>query len=80
MTKAELIEEVSQAIGETKKAVGKVIDALFITIKAADTVTMVGFGTFKKTHRAARVGRNPQTGEPVQIAAKTVLTFKTSKK
>lgn len=80
MTKAELIDAVAQETGHTKKAVGEVLESVLTTVKGADKVTLVGFGTFQKKTRAARSGRNPQTGEALQIAAKEVFTFKASKK
>lgn len=79
MTKAELIDAVSGKTGETKKAVGTVVDAAMAEIKANNKTTLIGFGIFQKKTRAARTGRNPATGASVQIPAKTSLTFKASK-
>lgn len=79
MTKAELIEVIAGETNLTKKAVGDVIVSFCSAISTADKTTLVGFGTFKQTTRAARTGRNPQTGAAIQIPEKTILTFKASK-
>lgn len=79
MTKTELIDAIAEETGQSKKDTAATIAAFTKTIQAADKVTLVGFGTFKQTTRAARKGRNPQTGAEIQIAAKTSLTFKASK-
>ena len=83
MTKAELIEKVagSKAVGDvTKKSVQAVIDTTFDEIKKAikkeERFSFPGFGTFNKKKRAARKGRNPQTGETIKIKAQTTVTFK----
>ncbi len=80
MKKVELIESVAAKAGITKADAGKAVDATFATITEAlvkgDKVPLVGFGTFAISERAARVGRNPQTGEEVQIAARKAVTFK----
>jgi len=79
MNKSELIEIVATASDLSKVAAGKALDALIASITKAvtkgDTVTLVGFGTFKSSKRAARVGRNPQTGTELKIAATTVPRF-----
>ncbi len=78
MTKADLINIIQSKAGlETKAAAGKALDATLDAISEAlaggDAITLVGFGTFKVSERAARTGRNPRTGEEIQIpAAKTV--------
>ncbi len=78
MNKKDLVNEVAKAIG-TKKDAQLAVDSVFSTISDAlakgDTVTLVGFGTFKTTKRAARKGRNPQTGDPISIKAKKVPKF-----
>jgi len=83
MNKAELIEEVSNKIGLTKKDTGNVIDALTDTIQKTlskeEKVTLAGFGTFQVIKRKARRGRNPQTGEELQIPAKKVPKFRAGK-
>lgn len=80
MKKTELVEAVATAAGLTKADATRAIDATFAAIKGAlakgDKVAVSGFGTFATSKRAAREGRNPQTGETVQIAARTAATFK----
>ena len=79
MNKTELIEIVAKDTELTKAAAGSVLDALTTAIVKAvakgDTVTLIGFGTFKSSKRAARTGRNPQTGKELKIAATTVARF-----
>ncbi len=81
--KTELIETVSQRTGLSKSDVGKVLDETFAeirrTVDGGETVALRGFGTFRISERAARKGRNPQTGEPIDIAASRSLAFKASK-
>lgn len=83
MNKGELIDAVAESTGESKTAVGSVIDATLEAITGAlqggDKVTFTGFGTFERRHRAARKGRNPQTGAEVDIAAANVPAFKAGK-
>ena len=78
MNKGDLINEVAKVVS-TKKEAQAAVDCVFSTItkalKKKDTVTMVGFGTFKVVKRKARTGRNPQTGEAIKIKAKNVLKF-----
>ena len=80
MTKAELIEKVAKDAGISKIAAGAVLqsftDQVTKTLKKTGKVTLVGFGTFKKSKRKARKGRNPQTGEPIKIKASTGVKFK----
>ena len=79
MNKTELIDSIADKTGQTKADVAKVLDALMETIEATvaggDKVLLVGFGTFEPQHRNARVGRNPQTGEPLEIAEATLPKF-----
>ncbi|MEA1964168.1 MAG: HU family DNA-binding protein [Candidatus Aerophobetes bacterium] len=79
MNKAELIDKVSSKAGLTKKDAGNVIDGMMGTIintlSKGEKVTLVGFGTFQVMNRKARRGRNPQTGEELQIPAKKVPKF-----
>jgi DNA-binding protein HU-beta len=80
MNKAELIDEVAGKVSNVSKAaVGDVLNALMESVtkalKKGDTVALVGFGTFKTTKRAARTGRNPQTGASIKIAAAVVPRF-----
>ena len=85
MTKAELIEKMAKEADISKVAAGKALDSFVDgvtkTLKKKDgKVTLVGFGTFQKSRRKARKGRNPQTGEKITIKAATVAKFKASKK
>ena len=79
MNKSELLEIVAKEADISKAAAGKALDAVIAAVTKAvskgDTVTLVGFGTFKSSKRAARVGRNPQTGKELKIAATTVPRF-----
>ncbi len=83
MNKAELIDAVAEASEISKaaatRAVDAVIDNITNSLKKKEQVTLVGFGTFTVRHRAARIGRNPQTGEPIQIKASNVPAFKPGK-
>ena len=78
MNKADLINEVAKVVS-TKKDAQAAVDWVFSTItkalKKKDTVTLIGFGTFKVDKRKARKGRNPQTGEIIKIKAKRVPKF-----
>lgn len=84
MTKAELIEFIAENADLTKADAGRALDAMIegVTegLKTKKKVTLVGFGTFNAKHRDARTGRNPQTGETLKIAARTVPTFKAGNK
>lgn len=79
MNKNELIDAIAQEADVTKAAAGRVLDALTSTIVQAvangDSVTLVGFGSFKSSTRAAREGKNPKTGEKIAIPAATVPKF-----
>ena len=78
MNKADLINEVSDVVS-TKKEAKAAVDCIFSSITRAlkknDTVSLVGFGTFRVSIRKARKGRNPQTGEEINIKAKKVPKF-----
>lgn len=80
MKKVELVEAIATKVGLTKADAGRALDATFEAIAEAlekgDRVPLVGFGTFATSKRAARVGRNPQTGAEVKIPARTAVTFK----
>ena len=84
MKKVELVEAVATATGLTKADATRAIDATFATITEAlvkgDKVPLVGFGTFAVSERAAREGRNPRTGETVNIPAKVAVTIKAGAK
>jgi DNA-binding protein HU-beta len=79
MNKAELIEIAAKGADVSKAAAGKVLDSIIAAVVKAvskgDTVTLVGFGTFKSAKRAARTGKNPKTGATIKIAATTVPKF-----
>ncbi len=83
MTKAELVEEVSKAAELTKKDSEVIVDEVFKNIIQAlnrgDKIELRGFGSFRVRKRDARRGRNPKTGEPVDIPAKSVPYFKPGK-
>lgn len=80
MNKAELIDKISKETSLTKANVEKVLDSVVDTIcksvKKGEEVKLVGFGTFSKTKRKARVGRNPNTGKELQIPSSWVPKFK----
>jgi DNA-binding protein HU-beta len=83
MNKAELIATLADEAGITKTQANTALDA-FVgavtkTLKKGDKVTLVGFGTFSVSKRAARNGRNPQTGEVIKIKARKVARFKAGK-
>lgn len=79
MNKAELIEVAAKEADLSKAAAGKALDAAMAAIvksvSKGDSVTLVGFGTFKASKRAARTGKNPKTGAAIKIAATTVPRF-----
>lgn len=83
MNKTEFIDKVADSSGLSKADAGRAIDAVIGTItsalKAGDSVTLVGFGTFDVRNRAARTGRNPRTGEEIKIAAAKNPAFKAGK-
>ncbi len=83
MNKQELIENIAESADITKAAAGRALDSMIDSItdslKKGDSVVLVGFGTFSVRDRAARTGRNPQTGEEIQIAAAKVPAFKAGK-
>ena len=84
MTKAELVEFIAENADLTKadatRALEAMIEGVTEGLKKKGKVTLVGFGTFSAKKRAARTGRNPQTGETVKIAARTVPGFKAGSK
>lgn len=83
MNKTELITDVAEMAEMTKKDAEKVVNAVFASIEkalvAGDKVQLIGFGTFEVRERAAREGRNPQSGETITIAASKVPAFKAGK-
>ncbi|MCH6264896.1 MULTISPECIES: HU family DNA-binding protein [Neobacillus] len=83
MNKTDLVSQVAQASELTQKDAGKAVDAIFNSImqalKDGDKVQLIGFGNFEVRERAARTGRNPQTGEEIEIPAGKVPAFKPGK-
>ena len=83
MNKAELIEAMADAADISKAAAGRafegMVDALTDAMKKGEQVSLVGFGTFAVKERGARTGRNPQTGETIQIKASKTPSFKAGK-
>jgi DNA-binding protein HU-beta len=83
MNKSDLVESMAKAAGISKAAAEKGLNGMLDAVKAlkkGDKVTLVGFGTFSVAKRAARQGRNPQTGKMIKIAAKKVAKFKAGSK
>ena len=83
MNKAELTEAVAARADISKSQAGDAVDAVFDSVQSAlaggQSVSLVGFGTFSVSDRAARTGRNPRTGETIQIAASRAPKFKAGK-
>ncbi len=83
MNKSELVAHIATSAGLTKAQATAALQAfetsVIDTLANGGEVTLIGFGTFKVTDRAARTGRNPKTGEEIQIAASKVPTFKAGK-
>jgi len=82
MTKADLVESVYERVGFSKKEAARMVDMVFELMKEAlekgEMVKISGFGNFKVREKRARKGRNPQTGEVIEIAPRRVLTFRPS--
>lgn len=80
MNKAQLIETVAKNANMTKvdaeMALNTILDTVKKSVKKGDDVTLIGFGTFTKSKRKARMGRNPQTGKEIKIPAMTVPKFR----
>ncbi len=83
MNKSELIDSISNSADTSRAAAGRVLDALCDAVaeslKNSESVAIAGFGTFSVRDRAARTGRNPRTGEAIEIAASRVPAFKAGK-
>ncbi|CEH27964.1 DNA-binding protein [Aneurinibacillus migulanus] len=83
MNKTELIEKVAENAEMTKKQASQAVDAILSSIsealKSGEKVQLIGFGNFESRERAARKGRNPQTGEEIEIAATKVPAFSPGK-
>lgn len=82
MNKTDLVEALANRTGQTKAATSEFLEALIEQVRASakkgDDITLAGFGAFKSKKRAARNGRNPQTGDTIKIPAKKVMQFSTS--
>lgn len=83
MNKADLVDAIADSADLSKAAASRALDSVINSItdalKDGDQVSLVGFGTFTVKDRAARTGRNPQTGQPIEIAAAKVPGFKAGK-
>ena len=83
MNKSELVNSVAEGADISKAAAARAVDAMVSAVSGAlgkgEQVTIIGFGTFSIRERAARQGRNPQTGKPMQIAASKSVGFKAGK-
>jgi DNA-binding protein HU-beta len=83
MHKTDLVNEIAKVTGLSKKDSGAALEAALVSItkalKKKDSVTLIGFGTFKTVKTAARKGRNPQTGKEIQIKASTRVKFSVGK-
>ena len=83
MTKAELIEEVSRVVEMTRKDSEVIVEAIFDSVvkslRGGDKIEIRGFGSFRTRQRKPRVGRNPKTGDRVEVPAKKIPFFKPSK-
>jgi DNA-binding protein HU-beta len=83
MNKTEFVNQVAKTAELSQKDASKAVDAVFDAVSEAlkngDKVSLIGFGNFEVRERAARTGRNPQTGEEIQIAAGKVPAFKAGK-
>jgi DNA-binding protein HU-beta len=83
MNKSDLVEAMADAADISKSAAGRALDgltdAIAVALKEGDSVSLIGFGTFSVKERAARTGRNPQTGAAIEIAASKTPAFKSGK-
>lgn len=83
MTKQDLIEKVAGQVGLTKADAGRALEAILGSVESSlargEKVTVTGFGTFEVRQRAARMGRNPQTGAPIHIPATKTPAFRAGK-
>ena len=82
LTKADLVDAIHERIGFSKKEAADMVELIFDTIKTSltegDKIKISGFGNFVVREKRSRTGRNPQTGEAIEISARRVLTFKPS--
>ncbi|MBI5789657.1 MAG: HU family DNA-binding protein [Candidatus Schekmanbacteria bacterium] len=83
MNKSDLVAKIAEDNGLSKAVaegtLNSIMNGVRESLKSGDSVTLVGFGTFSVSERAARTGRNPQTGKEIEIAAKNVVKFKAGK-
>ena len=83
MQKSELVAQIAEAAGLTKTeaqaALNAITDSITDSLARGESVSLIGFGTFEQRHRAARQGRNPQTGATIEIAAANSVGFKAGK-
>ncbi|MBV1912920.1 MAG: HU family DNA-binding protein [Cycloclasticus sp.] len=83
MNKSDLINAIAEESGLTKADAGRALDATITSVgnalKGGDSISLIGFGTFSVKERSARTGRNPQTGETIQIKASKIPSFKAGK-
>lgn len=83
MNKSQLVAAIAEKSGlsktQSKNALNAILEGVTESLAGGDSVQLVGFGTFKLNHRAARLGRNPRTGEAIQIAAANVPAFTAGK-
>lgn len=82
MTKADIVENIYDKVGFSKKESAELVELVFDTLKETlergDKVKISGFGNFQVRQKRARIGRNPQTGQAIEISARRVLTFRPS--
>ena len=82
MTKIDIVDKIYEKVGFPKSEVAKIVDSVFDTIKGAlqreDKLVVSGFGNFVIRNKKARRGRNPQTGDRIEITGRRILTFKPS--
>lgn len=82
MTKVDIVEAIYEKVGFSKKEVAKIVESIFDTIKADlqnnDKIKISGFGNFVIRNKRSRRGRNPQTGDDIEITPRRILTFKPS--
>jgi integration host factor subunit alpha len=82
MTKADIVESVYNTVGFSKKESAEIVELVFATMKETlergEKIKISGFGNFIVREKNARIGRNPQTGEVIEISARRVLTFRPS--
>lgn len=82
LTKAEIVESIYEKIGFSKKESADIVEMIFdtmkVTLEKGEKIKISGFGNFVVRHKKPRVGRNPQTGQAIEISERRVLTFRPS--